>query len=260
MIPDTKKGSGQVTTARTPSTRGSSREHHIPALFKSQDPLMVQNQPFQPIEGQYVSCMHETWAARRTGVVIAIVPPASAAGHDYIGYVVQYPTSTDEHPAVQALAIYNGQHRGLFRAEEMWPVSSDDAPPATDAEVVQHITGVLAPEPEASNIDEYRCPVEGCTFHTFAAGPVDIDEPDLFQESVDEHRRGHAPEEPVYQPGREPRDVHPGWYEVPTIPLWMALRTVPSVLNALTAVMATPPAGVAQALRAVADVLAGDEK
>lgn len=113
-------------------------------------------------------------------------------------------------------------------------------------------------QPATSNLDSWTC--SQCGWETHAAGPVDVDEPDPFQESIDEHRRGHAPEEPVYQPGREPRDVHPGWYEVPTIPLWMALRTVPSVLNALTAVMATPPADVAQALRAVADVLAGDEK
>lgn len=93
--------------------------------------------------GQYAYCQHRSWPVRRTGFVVAVVPPASADGHDYVAYVLEYPPSVDDHPAVQALAIYGGMHRGVFRAEELQPVPSDDAPPATDADVVAHLTGVL---------------------------------------------------------------------------------------------------------------------
>jgi len=43
-----------------------------------------------------------------------------------------------------------------------------------------------------SAVDEYRCPVAGCTYHVLAAGPLDPDEPDYFEEEVAEHRRTHA--------------------------------------------------------------------
>jgi len=238
----------------------------------------TQNTPddntFEPVEGQYVSCMHRSWTARRTGIVVAVVPPAAAEGHDYVGYVVQYPPSPDEHPAVQALAIYNGQHRSMFRAEELQPVSSDDAPPATDAEVVEHITGVLAPD-EPRNVDEYECPVDGCDFHILAAGPVDIDEPDPFQESIDEHVRGHEPEVDEFRCPidgfttavdedqdahvrahmMEDKGMHPGWGDVGAVDFMLAAHGLFGIFDIFP--MSRPPAEVAAKLHAVARVLEG---
>lgn len=43
-----------------------------------------------------------------------------------------------------------------------------------------------------STIDEYQCPVAGCTYHAHAVGPLDPDEPDYFDEEVAEHRRSHT--------------------------------------------------------------------
>ncbi|MFD2028964.1 hypothetical protein [Promicromonospora aerolata] len=125
--------------------------------------------------GQYVSCQHDTWPARRTGVVIDVVPPATAFGHDFTAYIVAYPPSADEHPAVQALAIYDGQHRGIFRAEELRPVSADDAPPTTGADAVGYVTGRRF----------YYCPVLGCDHIIGNHGDDD------FAREVEAHRRTH---------------------------------------------------------------------
>lgn len=97
-------------------------------------------------------------------------------------------------------------------------------------------------EPEPSTIDEYTCPVEGCTFHILAAGPVDIDEDDPFQEEVDAHRRTHE----------SPKTVG----DVGVTGLWLAMTgVVPDLLEALISVVNTPATDVARALRDVADVL-----
>jgi hypothetical protein len=238
-VTSTTKGAARQGDA--PLTTGpgkASQQFRNPATGRN---TTIMTHHFEPVDGQYVSCMHRTWTTRRTGVVVAVVPPASAAGHDYVAFIIEYPPSVDEHPAVQALAIYNGRHRGLFRADELQPVSADDTPPATDTDVVEHLTGTVP------TVDEYRCPVDGCDFHILAAGPVEFDEPDHFAEEVEAHRRSHKPK-PLA------RDEYG---DVPAIPLWLAVRDdAPELFNLLATLARTvSPSDVARTLRAAAEIL-----
>ena len=75
---------------------------------------------------------------------------------DVFGPVTVHVAMDGEHGIVPA---------AVFRPEELEPVRTDDTVPASEVEIVKHLTG---------------------DFHTFAAGPVDVDEPDPWQESVDE--------------------------------------------------------------------------
>lgn len=217
-------------TAEPFTTDRANGPHHIPAPIKEQNVNTIIQQdpsgdqhPF--VVGQYVSAMHASWSVRRTGVVVAIVPPAAAPEHDDVVFVVEYPPATDEHPAVQALAVHDGKHRATFRAAELQPVPADDAPQAVAAEILAYVTGPAALEADdgeehpagaghdgdddqahdldqesaavdepPSGMDWYECPEDACTFATGAAGPLDPDEPDDFAEKVEEHRARHARE------------------------------------------------------------------
>ena len=196
-------------------------------------------------DGQRVSCAHRSWMARRAGVVLTVVPPAAAAGHDYTAYVVEYPPSNNEHPAVQALAIYGGMHRGLFRAEELEPVSPDVAP-----------TG---------GATWWECPRPDCTTVIGEAGPVDPhDDYDPVREHVEGHerddeRRGETV--PAHEAVHPRRALDDGWGHVPALTLWAEVLQVPELIDALAAVArAVTPAQGAAILRAAANVLDGGAK
>lgn len=166
-----------------------------------------------------------------------------------IGHVVGEPTSDGWYLVLFGEDLQRGPF-GRYPANELAPVRRDDMPPSPEVEVVKHLTGVdPTVEPEPSNIDEWHCDVEGCDFHIMAAGPVDIDDEDPFQLEIDAHRRGHE---------TDPRDAVRGVVgEVPALPIWVALREVGTVYDALVALRDLPAADVARALRSVADVLDG---
>jgi len=100
-------------------------------------------------------------------------------------------------------------------------------------------------EAEPSTVDEYTCPEPGCDFHIAADGPVDIDEPDPFQEEVDEHRRSHE---------SDPRDAERGTVgEVSVTQLWIAAGPHLKLFDALD--INADRRAFAAAMRAVADVI-----
>lgn len=185
---------------------------------------------FQPVDGQAVRALTGRHAQQ-------------------IGSVVGEPTSDGWYLVLFGDDLQRGPF-GRYPADELAPVRTDDTVPASEVEVVKHLTGIdPTSQPETPNVDEWRCDIEGCDFHIMAAGPVDIDEPDPFQEEIDAHRRGHE---------QDPRDAVRGTVgEVSAVPLWQALEGVGTVYDALVGLRDLQAADVARALRSVADVLDG---
>lgn len=211
---------------------------------------------FQPVDGQAVRALTGRHAQQ-------------------IGNVVGSPTSDGWYLVLFGDDLARGPF-GRYPAEELEAVRTDDTVPASEVEIVKHLTGIdPTVESEPSSIDEYRCPVEGCDFHILAAGPVDIDEPDPFQESIDEHRRGHEPEVDVFRCRvcgfttavdeeqdahvrahvMEDEGMHPGWGDIGAIDLMLAAHGLFGIFDFFP--MSRPPAEVAAKLRAVARVLDG---
>ena len=135
--------------------------------------------------------------------------------------------------------------------------------------------------PAASTVDSWICPV--CSWTTQATGPATAGEPDEFQQDVDRHREGHLPEVDVFRcrvcgyttAVDEEQDAHvrahvaeertglrashPGWGEVPSIPLWLTIADeVPELFDAFAAMTRkVSPTDLARVLRAAADVMDG---
>lgn len=228
----------------------------------------------EPVEGQAVTCMHSSWTARRDGVVVAYVPPAAASGHDYPAWIVAYPPSDDEHPAVQALAIYDGLHRGLFRADELGAVvESSTAVTTVEATVAETATDDV---PDGG-VTWWECPRPGCDTVMGEAGPVDPDDDyDPVREHVEGHerddeRRGVWLHEVCRTEVKIPdggdlydtiaaheascADVRGIVGEVSAVGLWLAVGEHKQILDGLA--VNADRRSFAAALRAVADVIEG---
>ena len=235
---------GPTVEAEPFSTRCANTSQHIPALFKSQDTTTMPYE-FMPVDGQRVRYARkivesdgETVRLGQIGTVIAVRDNTPA--DDVFGPVTVHVVMDGEHGIVPA---------AVFRHEELEPVRTDDTVPASEVEIVKHLTGTdptVEPDPTGG---EYVCPVEGCDFVVGAVGPVDPDEPDPFMEEVSAHRRSHERDEVRGTVG-----------EVPAVPIWEALREVGSVYDAIVGLRELPAADVSRALRIVADVLDGGAK
>jgi hypothetical protein len=112
------------------------------------------------------------------------------------------------------------RHEAVFRPEELEPVRTDDSVPTTDEEVVEYLTGTVPDdEPVGALAGEPHALPDGAA--------------------------------------AERRVIHPDYDNVSGVAVRQAATGVPGVLDAIVDAAALPPAAVAAALRAVADVLDG---
>lgn len=62
---------------------------------------------------------------------------------------------------------------------------------ARSAEFVRTATLEVAAPSSTTDVDTYDCPEPGCSFSVSAIGTLDLDEPDYFNEQIEEHKRTH---------------------------------------------------------------------
>jgi len=224
MTPATTTGASRQGDARQTTSRGNGSQH-IPTPIKEQDTtIMTHNFSY----GQSVRAL----TGRHAGKIGTIIAGPTSDGW----WKVSFPPAD----------LGKSRRFGRYPTEELEAVRTDDTVPASDAEVVEYVTGVHpdAQDEQATQVDEYRCNEPGCDYHVFAVGPVDIDEPDPFQEGIDAHRRSHEP---------EGTRIHRGWGDVTAVDVWAAVGDFHGLFNVLAAEKS--PADVAGALRRLADVL-----